>query len=425
MNNRVKTVWTNKNLQLYFAGQIVSLIGTWMQQMALSWLVYRLTNSPFMLGLIGFTSQAPSLLLTPLAGIVVDNTNRHRLLLITQMLAMIQATTLTILVLTGIVQIWHLVLLGAFLGAITAFELPTRQSFLIDLLENKEQLREAIGINSSINTLTRLIGPFIAGLLVTGVGEGICFLINAVSYTAVIMALLYVKAQQPILPSSKKDALSQLKEGLNYVINFIPIRDLILFLALLGLFAMPFAVLMPVFAKDVFHGDALTLGCLSGASGIGSVMGALFLSSRKRIKDLSKWITVGCSLWGLALILFGLSSFLPLSLLVVAIAGFGNMIVLAGSNTIIQTIVDEDKRGRVMSFLVMAFIGLSPFGCMVAGALANIMGVGPTVMLTGLSALVLILIFGLRIMNIHLQVQPIQLKEAIIQAESEMTITHV
>ena len=418
----MKTAWKNRNLQLYYGGQVVSLVGTWMQQMALGWLVYRLTNSPFMLGLIGFSSQAPALLFSPFAGIVADRTNRHRLVLLIQVLFMLQAALLAALVWTKQEQLWQLVLLSACLGVITAFDLPARQTFLVDMLDDNEQLTSAIGINSSINTLGRLIGPFVAGLFVAWAGEGICFLVNAVSYVAVIGALLMVKSKQPAADPSRSSALSQLKEGFAYTIGFTPIRDLIVFLSLIGLFAMPFAVLMPAFAKDVFHGNASTLGFLTGASGAGSLFGALLLTSRKGTRDLSRWIIAGCVLFGSALITLGFSTFLPLSLLAVAVIGFGSMILMAGSNTVIQTIVDEDKRGRVMSFVIMAFMGLSPIGCMAAGAVANLIGVGRTVVATGILTLALALIFGARVMRIHLNVTPEYVKQGIAEEDQEMAV---
>jgi MFS family permease len=391
-----------------------------MQQMALCWLVYRLTNSPFMLGLIAFAGQVPSLFLTPFAGIIVDRANRHRLILITQVLAMVQAALLAALVMSGHTQLWQLVALSGMLGAITAFDLPTRQSFLVDMLDDKEQLASAIGINSSINTLSRLVAPFVAGLFLARVGEGICFLINALSYIAVIAALLLVKAKQRATGSSKQGALAQLQEGFVYATGYTPIRDLILLIALVGLFSMPFAILMPAFAKDVFHGNALTLGLLTGALGAGTVIGALFLTLRKGTEELSRWIVTGCALSGLTLIVFGSSESLPLSLLAAAVVGFGSLIMLAGSNTLIQTIVDEDKRGRVMSFVVMAFLGFGPFGCMAAGALANVIGVGRTVVLSGILTLILALIFGSRVLRIHLAVQPADVKEGIAEADAEI-----
>ncbi len=427
---KVQTVWKNKNLQLYFGGQVISLIGTWMQQMALSWLVYRLTNSPFMLGVIACTSQLPSLLLTPVAGIIADRANRHHLILLTQTLAMLQAACLAALVCTGKAQLWQLVALSCVLGIITAFDMPARQSFLVDMLENNDHLASAIGINSSINTLTRLVGPFIAGLFVSWAGEGICFSINAVSYIAVIAALLFVKPRAFAPNLTPKTSLEQLKEGFVYTFGFAPIRDLILFISLVGLFTMPFAILMPAFAKDIFHGDAMTLGILNGAAGAGSVAGALFLMSRKGAKQLSRWVIIGCVMCGIGLCILGSSTLLPLSLLAVALVGFGSMMMLAGSNTMIQTIVDPDKRGRVMSFVVMAFLGLGPFGCMMAGTLANKIGLGITIVITGVTTLVLAIAFRSRVMQIYLKVPakpptketPIELEQAIREADEEIAI---
>jgi len=418
----MKTAWQNKNLQLYFAGQVVSLVGTWMQQMAMSWLIYRLTNSPFMLGFVGFASQAPSLFLAPFAGIVADHTNRHRLLLITQTLCMLQAALLACLVWTGQTQLWQLISLAAVLGMITAFDLPTRQSFLVDMLDDKEQLASAIAINSSINTFTRLIGPFVAGLFVAWAGERICFLVNAVSYVAVIVALLFVKAQQRSTGSSQKKPLLQLKEGFKYATGYAPIRDLIALLALIGMFTMPFTILMPAFAKDVFHGNASTLGFLTGAAGAGSLVAALFLTSRKGTGELSKWIIIGCSLCGMALIALGSSTNLLLSLLAVAVVGFGSMIALAASNTVIQTIVDEDKRGRVMSFFIMAFMGLAPFGCMVAGTLASAIGPGKTVIVNGIFTLIIAAVFSARVMNIHLGVTAAEIEKGLSETDDEMRV---
>jgi len=418
----VKSVLHNKNLQLYFAGQTVSLIGTWMQQIALSWLVYGLTNSPFMLGVIGFISQVPSLLLTPFAGIVADRFNRHRLIMITQVLAMIQAALLTALVWTGQTQLWQLMLLSGVLGAISAFDIPTRQSFVVDMLDDKAQVGSAVSISSSITTLTRLVGPFIAGLVIAWAGEKVCFLANALSYLAVIAALSFVKAKPNLTKSTKTSSLSQLKEGIDYTFGFGPIRDLILFIAFVGLFAMPFAILMPAFAKDVFHGNAFTLGSLTGCCGAGSVIGALFLGSRKGTQALSRWLVIGCALCGIALTGLGLSNYLPLSLITATAVGFGSMVVMAGCITLIQTIVDPDKRGRVMSFVVMAFMGLSPFGCIAAGALANIIGPGKTVITSGICTFIVALFFAPRLKLIHLKVTPSNIEAGIAEAESEIAV---
>jgi MFS family permease len=392
-----------------------------MQQMALGWMVYRLTNSPLMLGVIGFTSQAPSLVLTPIAGIIVDRANRHRLILITQTLAMIQAALLTLTVWKSDPQLWELIALSTVLGAITSFDLPSRQAFMVDMLNDMEQIRGAIAVNSSINTLTSMIGPCIAGVVVAWAGERVCFLTNALSYVAVIVALLFVKSTQKPTAPSTQSAFSQLKEGVAYTLGFGPIRDLILLVALTGFLVMPLGVLLPAFAKDVFHGNAMTLGLLTGASGGGSLLGAMFLASRKSTKELSNWLIAGSSLSGVALMALGVTRFLPLAILMVTIVGFGGMVVIAGCMTIIQTIVDSDKRGRVLSFVGMAFLGLGPFGAMVSGVLASKIGANPTVALTGIITLAVAFFFSPHILRIHQRVTARSVEDGIAEAESELS----
>jgi MFS family permease len=316
---------------------------------------------------------------------------------------MVQAGLLAALVFTGQAQLWQLMVLSAALGIISAFDMPTRQTFLIDMLENKEQLTSAISINSSINTMTRLIGPFTAGLLVAWAGEGMCFLVNSLSYVAVVIALLFVKAKQKPASDKKQKALAQMKEGFAYAFGFPPIRNLIMLLALIGLFSMPFMVLMPAFAKDIFHGNASTLGFLTASSGIGSVAGAVFLGSRKGLEQVGKCVLAGCALFGVGLIAFGFSQSLIPALFMLVVVGFGSMLLMAGSNTILQTIVDTDKRGRVMSIFIMAFMGLAPFGCMVAGAVASKIGPANTVIASGIFTLALAFAFSSRIGQIHRQ----------------------
>jgi MFS family permease len=421
----VQSAWKNRNLQLYFSGQFVSLIGTWMQQMALSWLVYRLTNSPMMLGVMGFTSQAPSFFFTPLAGILADRLNRHRIIIITQIFSLIQAAILATLVATGREQLWQLIILSVFMGIINAFDLTSRQSFLVDMLDDIDQLKSAMGVNSSINTLTRLVGPFLAGLFVAYAGEAMCFMANAASYLAVIVALLFIKTRPKTAKLASGDAIAQLKEAFTYTMQSQPIRDLILLLAFVGVVAMPFAVLMPAFAKDVFHGDATTLGLLTGASSAGSVVGAIFLAARKETRDLSRWIIFGTALSGLGLIIFGFSKTMLTSLPAVAVVGFGTMVLMAGANTVIQTLVDEDKRGRVMSFVIMTFMGTMPFGAVLAGGIANKIGVGQTVLATGVLTSVLALAFAKRIMQINNKAESTQVLEGILETEAELSEANV
>lgn len=413
---------SNPNLRLYFAGQVVSMIGTWMQQMALSWLIYRLTNSTYMLGLVAFASQAPAFLLTPFAGIVADRVNRKKLVIITQSLAMVQAALLATLAFHEKPLIWHLIALGAFSGLINAFDLPTRQTFLVDMLETREELPNAIAVNSSIVTLTRLIGPSVAGLFIAWAGEAMCFVVNAVSYIAVIVALLFVKAKQKPVTGVQPNALIQLKEGFKYAFSFSPIRVVLALIAAVSLFVMPYAVLITAFAKDVFHGDATTLGILTAASGVGSLAGAVYLATRKGILGLGRWIVVSCAMFGLGLIGFGLSGSLWLALPMLAIVGFGGMILMAASNTILQTLVDEDKRGRVMSIYTMCFMGLAPFGSMAAGALSAHIGLGPTVIASGVIGVLLAVGFASRLRQIREDARPVYIELGILTAEAEMKV---
>lgn len=396
-SKKVHPVLENRNLQLYFGGQIISMTGSFMQQMAMSWLIYSLTKSSLMLGLIGFASQVPSLLVTPFAGTIIDRSNRHKLLIVTQVAALVQAATLSVLVLTGQAQMWELITLSAILGVITAFDLPARQTFIVDMLKDQSQLPTVIGVNSSITTLSRLIGPFVAGLMVAWTGEGICFLLNALSYIAVIAALIFIKTYQTETVSKSASPIEELKEGFRYAFATAPIRDLILLVGMFGLVAMPFIILLPAYVKDIFHGNAAVLGFMNAASGIGSVVAAVMLAARKAKGNLAKWVLGGAAFMGLGLTAFGFSTNLFLSLPLLAVMGFGSMFVMAGSNTLIQTIVDKDKRGRVMSIFVMALMGMTPFGCIAAGALANVIGVGHTLSLTGVLAMMLAAFFTTRL----------------------------
>jgi MFS family permease len=417
----VTSVWKNSNLRLYFGGQIVSMIGTWMQQMALSWLVFRMTNSVTMLGVVAFATQAPTFFVTPFAGIVTDRVQKHRLVLITQCLAMLQASLLAGLVLCGHPQIWQLISLGVFGGLVNAFDLPSRQTFLVEMLDDRQQLPKVIATNSSIVTLSRLIGPAIAGIFIAKVGEGMCFLINAATYIAVIGALCLIRTHATVREKSGHSIFEELKEGFVYVFTYRPIRALIL-LAAISLVAMPYATLLPAFAKNAFHGNASTLGFLTSAAGIGSFVGALFLSSRKGVLGLGRWVVIACTTLGLGLTFFGLSHSLHLSMLCLLFAGFGSMVQTASCNTLIQTIVDEDKRGRVMSIYTMAFVGLAPFGSLLSGAIAAKIGTGETVLFSGLLTMVLAAAFASKLRAIREEVRPLYVERGILQAEREMKV---
>ena len=383
-----------RNYRLFFIGQGISLIGTWMQQVAMSWLVYSLTNSAFLLGVVAFSGLISTFLLTPFAGVLVDRWDRHRILVITQTLAMLQALTLAAVVLTGTAAVWNLVLLSIALGLINAFDMPTRQSFVLDMVTNREDLGNAIALNSSLFNGARLIGPSIAGVLVATVGEGLCFLINGISFIAVIACLLAMKITPAPPRGKQEDFFRGMKDGADYAFGFPPIKYIILLLAFSSLVAMPYPVLMPVFAREVLQGGANTLGFLMAAAGVGALAGAIYLASRKNVFGLDKIITVSALSFGVGLIAFSLSRVMVLSMLFMALTGFGMVVQLAASNTILQTIADDDKRGRVMSLFVMSFMGLAPFGSLLFGGLANIIGAPYTLLIGGCCILAGALVFA-------------------------------
>ncbi len=296
-----------RNFRLFFAGQSISLIGTWMQRIALGWLVYRMTNSAFLLGLVGFAGQLPTFLFSPFAGVLADRMNRHRLLILTQVMAMIQAVILAWLVLMDLILIWHIMLLSILLGLINAVDAPVRQSFMVEMIETKEDLGNAIALNSTMVNGARLIGPSVAGILITAVGEGICFLINGISYVAVIVALLAMHIIRKNVPSKTLHPWRDLKEGFAYAFGFAPIRAILLLLSLVSLMGMSYAVLMPIFARDILHGGPYTLGFLMAATGVGALIGALSLAYRETALGLGKWIAQAAGLLGFGLILTSFS----------------------------------------------------------------------------------------------------------------------
>jgi len=415
-----------RNYRLFFAGQSLSLIGTWMQRIAVSWLAYRLSNSALVLGVISFSGQIPSFILAPLGGVAADRYNKHRILLITQALAMLQAFILSALVLSGSIRIWHLALLSAVLGVINAFDMPTRQSFVVDMLEDSRDLSNAIALNSSMVNSARLLGPSIAGVLIATVGEGPCFLLNAISYLAVIISLLMMKLAARSAKPKPAHPLQQLKDAFVYSFGFAPIRYIILLLALISLAGMPYAVLMPVFAKDVLHGDSRTFGFLMGASGIGALTAALYMAARKTVLGLGKLLVAATIIFGLSIIVFSFSKVLWLSMAIMFFAGFGMMVNLASCNTILQTMVDDDKRGRVMSIFAMAFMGMAPFGSLIAGALANRIGAGHTLLIGGLCCIAGGVAFAFKLPAMRKMVRPIYIKKGIIteavQTAAELNI---
>jgi MFS family permease len=373
-----------RNYRLFFAGQGLSLIGTWMQRLAVSWLVYRLTNSPFLLGLAAFVGQLPLFVFASFAGVFVDRWDRYRLLLVTQVLALVQALLLAGLTLTGHVAVWHIFVLAACLGVINAFDMPVRQSFVIDLVgQRKEDLPNAIALNSVMVNGSRLAGPFLAGLAVAAFGEGVCFLLNALSFLAIVVALLLMKITPAAHTKSKTRAMAGLIEGYRYAFGFPPIRYTLVVLGLISLMGMSYQVLMPVFAGKVLRGGPSTLGFLMAAAGVGALVSAVNLASRKSAAGIERMIVLGSALFGLGLVGFAFSRHMAFSLVCMLVAGFGMMASLTSCNTMLQTTVDEDKRGRVMSLYAMAFQGMTPFGGLLAGTLASHVGAPYAVMAGG------------------------------------------
>jgi MFS family permease len=402
-----------RNYRLFFGGQGISLIGTWMQRIAMWWLVYRLTNSPFLLGVVGFTGQIPIFLLTPFAGVLADRMNRQRVLIVTQTLAMIQALILAFLVLAGSIAVWHIISLSIFLGLIDAFDMPVRQSFMVEIVQTKD-LGNAIALNSSIVNGAQLLGPSIAGILIASMGEGMCFLLNGISYLFVIVSLLAMKITSKKMETQNTHVLKGIREGFSYAFGFPPIRSVLLLLALVSLIGMPYRVLMPVFARDVLHGGPHTLGFLMGSSGLGALVGSVYLASRKSVLGLGKWIALASGVFGIGLVAFSLSRVFWFSLFLMLLTSFGMMVQFASTNTVLQTIVDEDKRGRVMSFYAMALRGMAPFGSLLAGGLAGKIGAPNTLMIGGVSCFLGALVFARKLPLLREMVRPIYVRMGIV-----------
>jgi MFS family permease len=373
----------HRNYRLFFAGQGISLVGTWITRVATSWLVYRLTGSAAVLGLVGFAGQIPTFLLAPFAGVWVDRSSRYRVLVVTQVLSMLQSFALAWLALAGTITVTRILLLSAFQGVVNAFDTPARQAFVVDMVEDRADLPNAIALNSSMVNGARLIGPSVAGVLITVAGEGWCFLLDGVSYVAVIVSLMMMRLATAAPRGREKRVLLELREGFRYAFGFAPIRSLLLLITLISVMGMPYTVLMPLIADQVLQGGPHTLGFLMGATGVGALAGAVYLASRRSVLGLGRVIAAAAILFGCGLIAFSLSRTLALSLVLMVVTGTGFMVQLAASNTVIQTIVREEMRGRVMAFYTMAFMGTAPFGSLLAGGLAARSGAPHTILLGG------------------------------------------
>ena len=419
---------SHRNFRLFFFGQGVSLIGTWMQQVAMTWLVYELKHSPMLLGVIGFASQIPTFFVTPLAGVFTDRWNRHRTLLVTQTLALAQAALLTVLTFFDQVAVWNLVLLSITLGLVNAFDIPARQAFLTEMVANPGDRANAIALNSSLFNGARLVGPALAGFVIAAAGEWFCFLLNAISYLAVLAALALIRVPPRDRKQEHPPVLVGLKEGLSYAFHFPPIRSLLLLVALVSFMSMPLSVLLPVFATQSFGGGAKTLGQLTAAQGLGSLFGALYLASRRTVLGLGKRIAVAATMVGLGIIGFSWSANFSMAVGMLLVTGCGIMVQMAACNTILQTIVDEDKRGRVMSLHAMAFMGMAPLGSLAAGALAGEIGSPATVRLGGVACVLGAFTFWLQLERLRRHIRPIYVRAGILpeiaegmEAASELT----
>lgn len=405
---------THRNYRLFFAGQSISLIGTWMTRIATSWLVYRLTDSALLLGLVGFAGQLPTFLLAPFAGVWADRLNRHRLLVVTQVLAMLQSSILAVLTLMQVINIHEILWLSVFQGIINAFDMPARQAFLVEMVEDPHDLANAIALNSSIVNMARLIGPSIAGIVIGIVGEGICFLIDGVSYIAVIASLFAMRLTPVASQRVRGGMMAELREGWHYVSSFAPVRSILILLAIVSLFGMPYTVLMPVFASEVLHGNSYTLGFLMAATGVGALVSALLLAARKSVLGLGKVVSLSAAIFGVGLIAFSFSRTMWLSLLLLFVIGFGMMQQMAASNTIIQTLASDDMRGRVMSYYTMAVVGMAPFGSLLAGSVANVLSAPATLLITGILCVAGGIWFYTQLKSIRPLMRPIYVKLGIL-----------
>jgi MFS family permease len=413
---RLTRALASRNYRLFFSGQSVSLVGTWITRVATSWLVYRLTGSVLLLGVVGFCGQIPTLVLAPFTGVLVDRWNRHRILVVTQALSLAQSAALAALTLSGVITVPHVLILQIAQGVINAFDTPARQAFVSEMVEDRADLPNAIALNSSMVNASRIIGPSIGGLVIAAVGEGWCFALDSLSYVAVIASLLAMRLVPR--PRARRDTRmrDELAAGFHYVTRFIPVRSALVLLSLVSIAGMPYTVLMPAISANVLHGGPHTLGFLMTASGAGALGGALYLASRRSVLGLGRAMAVASTTFGVGLAAFSFSRSLWLSLLLLPIVGAGMMITMAATNTIIQTIVSEELRGRVMAFYTMAFLGTAPIGSLLAGLAADRMGAQRTVLLGGLACIAAGVWFSLRLPRLRELVRPIYVERGILAA---------
>jgi len=406
----------HRNYRLFFGGQSISLMGTWITRIATSWLVYRLTGSALLLGTVGFCGQIPTLILAPFAGVLVDRWDRHRMLVWTQVLSALQSLALAVLALSGVITVAWVLVLQVVQGIINAFDTPARQSFVVQMIEDPADLPNAIALNSTMVNASRIIGPSIGGVIIAAVGEGWCFLIDAISYLAVIWSLVAMSVTRAERVASKTTMLEELRAGVQYVTRFPPVRDALLLLGVVGAMGMPYTVLMPVVASRTLHGGAHTLGFLMTATGIGAVAGALYMASRRTVLGLGRVMVVATLAFGGGLVAFGLARTIWLALIVLVVVGAGFMTEMASTNTILQTIVEERLRGRVMAFYTMAFLGTAPIGSLLAGIVADRVGVSATIVGGGVVCIAGGLWLAARLPILREHVRPIYIERGILSA---------
>ena len=385
-----------------------------MTRIATSWLVYRLTDSAVLLGTVSFAGQIPMFFLGPVAGVWVDRWDRHRTLVVTQTLSMLQSLALAVLALAGVINIWEIAALSLVQGLINTFDMPARQAFVIQMVENRDDLGNAIALNSSMVNASRLVGPAIAGVVIAASNEGYCFLADGISFLAVIFSLLLMRITVPQRRAAGPRVMQELHEGWRYVTDSLAIRSILLLLALVSLVGFPYSVLMPIIASDVLHGGPHTLGFLMAASGVGALVGAVALAMRRSVVGLGRYIAVCSALFGASLMAFSFSRVFWLSLLLMPFLGFGFMQQMAASNTVLQTIVDDEKRGRVMAFYGMSFLGMAPFGSLLAGSLAARLGAPHTLLICGALVVLGSLWFARRLPAVDSVVRPIYVKLGIV-----------
>lgn len=382
----------HRNFRLFFYGQGISVIGTWMQRVAMSWLVYRLTDSAFLLGIVGFSTHIPIFLLSPIAGVLVDRFSRRRILILTQTLAMLQALLLSYLYFSGKIQVWHIITFGIVLGISSAFDIPGRQAFYSRLVDKKENIQNAIALNAMLYHMARFVGPSLAGLVIAGFGEGICFLLNAISYLAMIFSLLLMKFDTSRQKDEAKEIIEEFLDGFRYVFQNIPIRKILILIGLTSLFGSPYIVILPIFAKNILGGGPVTLGLLTSFASLGALFASFYIASRQNIDRSGKGMLIFGFIFSFSLILFAFSKYLPLSLAIISITGLGLMGNMVLANSLIQDITSEEKRGRVMSFYTVSHAGMVPFGELLLASIAGFWGGGPALaiggLLTGLSLII-------------------------------------